>query len=261
MKKLAVLIVAIVTVAAVQAQKSKKDSVKAPKAEKYVAPKKDWSKVNLGNRSADHFMLQYGADFWSGTPDSVRLGNGFSRHLNLYVMIDKPFKTNKKFSVGLGVGIGSSNMFFDKQYVDVKSTATRLPFRPGLPGTDSANFDKFKLTAIYAEIPVEIRYYSNPENTNKSWKAALGVKVGTLLKSFTKGKNLETKNGGSIYGPTYINKESNKRYLNGTKLAVSARIGYGIVSLHGEYNILGVFKENLGPSVNNYQIGISIGGL
>jgi hypothetical protein len=206
-------------------------------------------------------MIQYGADFWAGTPDSVRVGNGLSRHLNFYIMTDKPFKNNKKFSLGLGIGIGSNNIFFDRQFVDVKSTAARLPFRPGLPGTDSSNFDKFKLTTIYAEIPVEIRYYSNPENTNKSWKLALGVKVGTLLKSYTKGKNLENKNGGSVYGPTYISKESNKRFINGTRLAVTGRIGYGIISLHGEYNILGVFRENLGPSVNNYQIGIAISGL
>jgi Outer membrane protein beta-barrel domain len=261
MKKLAVLVIATMCLHATQAQKGSKDSLRVNKTSKTSLPKKDWSKVNLGNRSADHFMFQYGADFWSGTPDSVRLGGGLSRHLNFYFMIDKPFKNNKKLSIAYGLGLGSSNMFFDRQYVDVKAVSQRLPFRPGMPGTDSANFDKFKLTAIYAELPVEIRYYSNPENTNKSWKLALGVKVGTLLKAYTKGKNLESKTGASIYGPTYILKESNKRFVNGTKIAVSGRVGYGIFSLHGEYNILGVFRENLGPSVNNYQIGLCISGL
>ncbi len=56
-------------------------------------------------------MLQFGLDGWSGViPDSVK-PSGFSRHFNAYIMLDKPFKTNPRFSVGLGVGIGSSNIF------------------------------------------------------------------------------------------------------------------------------------------------------
>ncbi len=239
-----------------------KTNVKSSKKTKdNVAIKKDWSKINLSNRTADHFVIQYGAANWASKPDSIRTG-GFSRHFNFYVMLDKPLKNNPKLSVGIGAGIGSSNMFFDKQYADIKSNSTKMPFsNRGLPGTDSANFKKHKLTTIYLELPVELRYYSDPLNPNKSWKLGVGVKVGTLLKSYTKGKDLQTKTGSSIYGPTYIAKESNKRFINGTKVAVTGRIGYGIFSLQGEYNILGVFKEGLGPQVNNYQIGISIGGL
>jgi hypothetical protein len=30
-------------------------------------------KIDLSNRTADHFMIQYGADRWSGTPDSINV--------------------------------------------------------------------------------------------------------------------------------------------------------------------------------------------
>src|SRR5688572_998448 len=74
------------------------------------APRKK-VKIDLTNRSNDHLVIQYGLDGWSGAPDSAQ-PSGFSRHFNAYFMLDKPFKTNPRLSVGLGVGVGSSNMFF-----------------------------------------------------------------------------------------------------------------------------------------------------
>src|SRR5437868_6276690 len=90
--------------------------------------KKDWKKIDLSNRSNDHFMVQYGFDNWAGTNDSTK-PSGFSRFFNAYIMLDKPFKTNPHMSVGLGVGVGSSNIFFNKRFVDVKATSPTLPFR------------------------------------------------------------------------------------------------------------------------------------
>jgi hypothetical protein len=215
------------------------------------------TKIDLSNRPADHFMIQYGADSWTNRPDSVRTG-GFSRHFNIYFMTDKPFKSNPKLSVAFGVGLGTSNMFFKNTNVDLKSTSTTLPFT----NTDSTNhFNKYKLTTIYAEIPVELRYYSNPANPGKSWKAALGLKVGTLLKSYTKGKNLLNKGGQSIYGTGYIEKESNKRFLNGTMLAVTGRVGLGFISLDASYQINSVLKDGAGPTMNKFSMGITFSGL
>lgn len=215
------------------------------------------SKIDLSNRASDHLLIQYGADSWTNRPDSVRTG-GFSRHFNIYFMFDKPFKTNPKFSVAYGIGIGSSNMFFNNTNVDIKANTARLPFT----NVDSTNhFHKYKVTTIYAEIPVELRYYSNPENPAKSWKVALGVKVGSLLKSYTKGKNLLTKSGASVYGPGYIVKESNKRFFNGTMLAVTGRIGYGILSLDAAYQFNSVLKDGAGPSMNRFSLGVTISGL
>lgn len=213
--------------------------------------------LDLAGRAADHLMIQYGADSWTNRPDSVRTG-GFSRHFNVYFMFDKPFKTNPKLSLAYGIGIGSSNMFFKNTNVDIRATTARLPFT----NVDSANhYDKYKVVNIYAEIPVELRYFSNPVNPNASWKFAIGAKVGSLLKTYTKGKNLVTKTGGSIYGPDYKVKESNKRFFNGTMLAVTGRIGYGIVSLDAGYQINGVLKDGVGADMHKFSMGITISGL
>lgn len=218
--------------------------------------KKDRRKIDLSNRSNDHFMVQYGLDQWAGTPDSIK-PKGFSRFFNAYIMLDKPFKTNPKLSVGLGAGIGSSNIFFDKTYADVKSPSARLPFT----NVDSADhFKKFKLTTIFVEAPVELRYSSNPENTNKSVKVALGVKVGTLLSANTKGKTLQNKGGTTINN--YIQKESSKKFFNSTKIAATARFGYGIFGVYGAYQITSLLKTGAGPAeIRPYSIGIYISGL
>ncbi len=273
MKKLLLCLFILPLALAAHAQTAKKDtaqagkkwlffkkqpSTPAPKTITPDLPKRDWSKVDLSSRAADHLVIQYGSDTWLNRPDSVRIGSGFSRHFNVYVMLDKPFKSNKKFSAAFGVGIGSTHIFFDKSRVNVKANSARLPFNR----SDSAeNFKKYKVTNVYAEVPVEVRYYSNPENPNKSWKAAIGIKVGTLLKTYSKGKNLLTKNGFSIYGPTYVEKESQRRFFNGTMLALTGRVGYGAVSLSAGYQITGVLKDGSGPAMNRLSIGVTISGL
>ena len=162
------------------------------------------------------------------------------------------------YSLGIGAGLGTSNMFFNNTYVNLKSNSAKLPFTK----VDSADhFKKFKLTTIAFEIPVEIRHFSDPEHPGKSWKWAVGAKVGTLLKSYSKGKNLENKAGSSIYGNTYIVKESDKRFMNGTVLALTGRYGYGIFSLDAQYNLIGVLKDGSGPAMNKFSFGFTISGL
>jgi len=239
------------------AVKEKPQAILLPTS-KPVAPKRDWSKVDLSHRTADHFMIQYGYDGWIGVPDTIRT-KGFGRHFNIYFMIDKPFKTDKRFSWGLGAGLGSSNIFFDKQKVDLNSTGATLAFPDQSNG--SSYFKKFKLTTIFLEIPGEVRYYSNPENTDKSWKFAAGLKLGLLVKGYTKGKDEVNSNGQTIYGSSYIEKESNTRYLNSFKVASTIRAGYGIFSIHGDFQITQVIKAGAGPGLNPFSIGLSISGL
>jgi Outer membrane protein beta-barrel domain len=246
MKKTLLLLLAITGTLLATAQKNE------------TKQKTDWSKIDLSDRPADHLMIQYGGDSWTNRPDSVRTGNGFSRHFNIYFMVDKPFKTNKKMSLGLGAGLGTSHMFFKNTRVDLRSPSARLPFT-NVDSTD--HFEKMKMTTIYLEIPLELRYYSNPQNPAKSWKAAIGLKIGTLLKAYTKGKNYVNKNGQSLYGTSYVEKQSSKRFINGTMMAATARVGYGIFSIDAGYQLNGVLKDGTGPSMRKFSVGITISGL
>ena len=217
-------------------------------------------KLDLTGRPADHFMFQFGTDTWTSRPDSVKLGGGLSRHFNLYFMYDKPFATNPKYSVAFGAGVGTSNIFFDNRtFVDVKSPANTLPFRA--IDSLSNHFSKLKVTTIYLEAPVELRYFSDPAHPGKSWKAAVVFKLGTLIKAYSKGKNMVSNTGNSINGKGYVQKESNKRFFNATDVALTGRMGYGVFSLDLGYQVNGVLRDGYGPLMNKFSVGFTISGL
>lgn len=221
---------------------------------------KDWSKLDFTGRAADHFLIQFGSDSWTSRPDSVKTGGGFSRHFNIYFMYDKPFKSNPRYSVAFGAGVGTSNIFFDDHtFVDIKSAASALPFRH----LDSltSHFAKSKLTTIYFQAPVELRYFTDPEHPAKSWKYAAGLKVGTLLKAYTKSKNYENSAGNSVYGKTFIEKRISNRFFNATSVELTGRAGYGLYSLDMGYTITPVLRDGFGASFNKFSIGLTISGL
>jgi hypothetical protein len=220
-------------------------------------PTTNSNKVTFTNRTGDHLMIQLSSDHWSGMPDSISSHqSGFSRGFNAYVMLNKPFKSAPKLSLGIGLGISTSNISFKKMDVDLKAAPGLLPFT----ALDSANhFKKYKLATSFLEIPLEFRFTSKPNNPNKSVKAALGLKVGTLVNAHTKGKTLQDKNGTTLNA--FVEKENSKRFLNTTHFMATARVGYGIFSLFGSYQLNKLLKDGAGPDIKLYQIGITLSGL
>lgn len=220
-------------------------------------PKKDWKKEII-DRPSDHILVQLTSDHWSGTPDSIssHMG-GLSRGLGISLMFDKPFKTDPHWSVAFGVGINGSSMFFKKMSVDINATNTSvLPFN----ALDSSNhFKKYKLVTAFLEVPVELRYIFSPEKENKSWKAALGIKIGTLLNAHTKGKNLQDKNGNTLNA--YTEKISKKSFFNSNRVVATARVGIGHFTLVCNYQVSSLLKDGVGPEIRPYQIGLCISGL
>ncbi|MEO6731196.1 MAG: outer membrane beta-barrel protein [Ferruginibacter sp.] len=218
--------------------------------------KKDWSKLNV-DRAGDHLMVQISKDNWTGAPDSIKSRmKGFSRGLNIAIMLNKPFKSDPRWSVALGLGVSHSSIFFKNTNVDVRASGTVLPFRR----TDSTDhFKKYKLATTFAEVPIELRYTFDPINEKKSWKIALGVKVGTMLNAHTKGKTLLNKSNTTI--GSYTEKESKKAFFNGTRLAGTARVGIGNFSLFGAYSITSLLKDVAGATIRPYQVGLCISGL
>jgi hypothetical protein len=215
-----------------------------------------YASLNLANRANDHFMIEFSYDNWVGKTDSMRT-TGFSRGFAFYFMYDFPFKTDPHFSVGAGLGIDASNIFFNETDVGVATAGNAtLAFTDV---TNSNHFKKYKLVLTNLDLPLELRYAFNPENTNKSWKIALGIKAGLLLSSYNKGKNLENAAGQVIN--SYIQKESSTRFFNQGRLVATARVNYGWIGVFGTYQITALIKNGAGPTVNPYSIGIVLSGL
>jgi hypothetical protein len=214
-------------------------------------------KVDLSNRTGDHFMMQLSSDHWLGAPDSIGSAiKPLSRGFNAAIMLDKPFKNNPKLSVAFGVGISASNIYFDNTEVDINSNTRNLPFT----NTDTVNhFQKYKLTTAYAEIPLELRYFSNPTQTGKAIKIAIGVKIGTLINAHTKGKNLLDRNDQPFR--EFTQKINARTYFNTTRIAATFRAGYGNFFMFGSYNLTTIFRSQAAADMNLLQAGIGITGL
>jgi hypothetical protein len=222
--------------------------------------KKDWSKVKLTGRANDHFMMQFGYTGWAGKPDSINT-SGFPRSFNMYVMLDMPFKSDPRFSVAAGPGIGTDNIFFEKTDVMIANhEVNTLRFKNV---SDTNHFNKYKLVTAYLELPLELRFCLNPENTNKSFKVALGLKGGLLLDAHTKGKEWQDKTGKTIQGTSvpYIKKEKDKYFFNNTRFAGTFRIGYGLISAFTTYQLGAFIKDGLGPKISPWTVGLGISGL
>jgi len=220
--------------------------------------KKDWSKISLNNRANDHFMVQLGYDGWAQVPDTIHI-KGFSHSVNIYLMLDFPFKSDPRFSAGLGLGIASSSIKFDKQMPNITALSSTLAFTDYSSTSAANHFKKNKLVSTYLELPVELRFVTDPEHSDASWKIAVGVKAGALLDVHTRGKTLVNAAGTTLNN--YTEKEKSKNFFNGTRIAGTARIGYGHVSLFGQYQITNFIKDGRGPNVHPYSIGITFSGL
>ena len=212
--------------------------------------------LNLANRSKDHLLIQLGFDSWANIPDSINT-RGLSRSFNMYFMFDFPFKTNPHLSLVIGAGIGTNNMYFKDTYIDIAGkNGNRLSFNDV---SDTTRFKKYKLLTSFLEAPVEFRYSARPETPKKSFKAAIGAKIGTLLAASTKGKNLLNGSGQNINN--YTQKEKSKKFFNSTRLSVTGRVGYGNLSLFGSYQVNSFIKEGFGPDVRPFSIGLTLSGL
>ena len=202
-------------------------------------------------------MFQVSLDNWQGAPDSIdsRI-SGASRGANVYIMLDKPFKGDQRFSFGFGLGVSTSHIFFEKMEVEIAGTNPVLQFRDV---RNENNFKKYKLATAYLELPVEFRFTANPGKPNKTIKAAIGAKVGTMLNAHTKGKTLRTASGQTI--SAFTQKESTKAYFNSTRLSGTARVGYGNFSLFGSYSFSPLFKDGVAADINLLQVGLTLSGL
>ena len=223
-------------------------------AQENPAETKPKPKIDMSNRANDHFLLQLGYTSWAGIPDSIST-DGISKSINAYFMFDFPFKTNPKLSMAFGPGIGSDHILFSKTDVGIKDLTPSIYFTNK---ADTNHFKKTKLATVYLEAPIEFRYSADPL-TGKGIKAAIGVKVGTMINAHT--RNTKFSNRANTVINDYTMKEASKKFFNTTRISGMARVGFGHFSLYGSYQFTTLFKDGSGPEVRPFSIGLTLSGL
>lgn len=224
-------------------------SQETPKPEK-----KKKAPVDMSNRPNDHFMLQFGYANWSNIPDTINK-QGFSKSLNAYFLFDFPFKSNPKLSIGFGIGIATDHIVFASTNVGIRNNTPSIYFTNA---SDTNHYKKTKLATAYLEAPIELRFSADPLD-GKGFKAAVGVKVGTMMNAHTRNTKFQNKSGNAL--GDFVMKESSTKFFNKNRLSVTGRVGYSHFSLFGSYQLTTLFKDGFGPQVRPYSIGIALSGL
>ena len=197
--------------------------------------------------SRDFLLLQLSYDSWAGGRDSTRT-HGLGRGFNVDFMYDFPLANSSHFSVSPGLGISTSGVFLKKHIARIGTPAPTLNF----PADSS--FKRYKVATSYVEIPIELRYRTFENNANKGFKAAIGLKFGALLNAHTKASGVQT-------GSKQIQKLEDKRYFSPWRVAATARVGLGNISIFSSYSLTGLLKQNAGSNLNTFSIGLCLSGM
>lgn len=201
-------------------------------------------------------MVELAYDNWIGATDSMTI-KGANHSENFYFMYSWPFKSDARLSVAAGIGIGSSNIYFNQVQPQVAAFWNQtLAFTP--EGGNN-HFKVFKLTTTYLEIPVELRFSLDPEHMDKSWKFAIGTKIGLMLSAYTKGKTQEDPSG-RVLGNT-TEKESSKEFFNTPEFTPVLRVSKGVFGVFGQVHANSLIKSSAGPAVFPWSFGIVLSGL
>lgn len=215
-------------------------SVKAQEVEK--GNTKTEAKVEKPAR--DFVMLQFTYEGWM-KPDSIAT-KGIGRGFNGYICYDFPIKKSH-FSFAAGLGIGTSNIYLNNMQVSTDSAGSQATYI-----AETKDYKRYKVTTAYLEAPFELRYFGNKENRNRGFKAAVGLRAGTLIGAHTKGRLASDKT---------VEKINSRKFYDNWRVAGTVRLGWGNFSLMGTYNLNTLYKENSGPEITPYSIGICLTGL
>lgn len=200
--------------------------------------------------SRDFFMLQFTYENWNNRPDSIRV-TGLGRGVNAYICYDWPI-AKSRFSFAAGLGVSVANIYLNNQEIALTDTGVLGAQARFIPAQH--DYKRYKLVTTYLEAPFELRYFGNKQNRNRGFKAAVGLRAGTIVGAHTKARR-------SVEGTKIAEKTNTRRYMETWRFAGTARLGWGNFSLFGAYSLNNLFKNGSGPEVTPISIGICFTGL
>lgn len=224
-------------------------TAKAKPAAAPPAPQKKEHKPFEMKVPKDRIVLDLNACNWIRNDNA----NGFrtryySRGLNLYGMYDLQIKKSR-VSFAVGFGISFVDIYNNSTLYDSTSgSGAKFTPMPNYPDTVKLN----KVAMTYLDIPLELRIRSNKDRLGQYWKVNIGFKAGVRIDAYTR----------TIYGnPRESYRLKPYPDFNLFRMGPTLRVGYSSFNLTAYYGVLGVFKVNRGPSMNEWSFGISFNGL
>ncbi len=177
----------------------------------------------------------------------LEYNNSVSVNLNLWQQNLAVARGRKSaFGMFTGLGIGWNNYRFE-QNIRLAHGDDRLEHY-----TDTIHsFRKNKLTVSHLNVPLMLEFQTNQRNPNSQFHIAAGINAGMRLRSHTK----------YVYrdeGSREKDKEFKSYHLVPFRYEAIARIGWGRVNLFATYSLNGMFRDDKGPELYPFNIGIRL---
>lgn len=202
------------------------------------------------------FLVELGWNVQMSSPsqlDNTLLG---SRTVNLYYFynIELPF-AGGRFELMPGIGVGLDRFKFEED-ITLSSTLDADGNRfVDVVDLDGLDVQKSMLVTNYIDIPLEVRFYANPNDKKKSFKAGIGFKAGILYNAHTKTK---IDNDGMV--KSKIKDDFGVRRF---RYGITGRIGTGGFNLFYYYSLQDLYDKNEGPlnsDMHHVTVGLSFIG-
>jgi hypothetical protein len=188
-------------------------------------------------------------------PDTLSNKFWASKSLSFYYYYDFKIGTSG-VTLSPGIGFGLDRFGFQKSVTLANPNGDTVQV-VGLSVTQPTyDIDKSKLITNYLEIPIELRWHSNPNSFSRSFYVGLGGKFGLLIDNSTKLKYKEN-------GETIKTQDKRDLSLNKIRYGFLVRAGYKGFSLFYYQNLSTLFQENKGPLLadpKSFSFGITFRG-
>lgn len=116
---------------------------------------------------------------------------------------------------------------------------------------DPPNYTKSKLVVNYLNLPLMLEYQTNRHSKANSFHIGVGLQTGLRIGAHTK----------RVYqddGRKKKDKDPGDFHINPFKYDAMVRIGWGKLNLHANYALNTLFKNNRGPELYPFEIGITL---
>ncbi|MBL7922729.1 MAG: DUF2807 domain-containing protein [Bacteroidia bacterium] len=177
-------------------------------------------------------------------------GKSININLNLFKHDFQLYKRYVLFTTGIGLTLNNYRFSSDKTLIADSRLVTA-----GFDSSNSGkriNYDKNKLAVNYITVPLLLQF-----NTREHFRKSFHVAAGMLL-SYKYNSHLKlvyTEDG---------DREKSKRHdefnIQPFRYDATLRIGYENYTLYASYALNSLFKEDRGPSLHPFQVGINLFG-
>jgi hypothetical protein len=196
-----------------------------------------------------NLMFEFGVNLLQDDPIQMETTVFGSRTVNVYYQYEVPLG-NFGLHIVPGIGLGLDRYKFANAFTLLQQSDGTVVFDDI---SELQDLKKSHIVANYVDIPIEFRWYSNPEDRRRSLHISVGGKIGILFDSHTKIKYDD--------GVEVVTVKDKRTFgLNRFRYGVTGRLGYGVFNAFGYFSLSPLFEN--GPAntldTSNILVGLSV---